>query len=97
MEAYRVRRQFLIGEPQWAQDNLHAIEAKVDPSDNMSLQKLDFRQRAAMLQQILKERFAVKAHYEDVEQSVYALASQRGVTSRPVSFRGIGIGFNKCE
>ena len=33
-----------------------------------------------MLQQILKERFAVKAHYEDIEQSVYALALAKGVS-----------------
>jgi len=74
MEAYGIRPDYrIVGAPGWSNDNRYDIEAKVDDSDVAALQKMDRTQRFAMLQQILTERFNLKAHREDRIQPIYSL------------------------
>jgi uncharacterized protein (TIGR03435 family) len=76
--AYGIRQQEqLSGYPQWTIDEDFDVDAKMDNSVADALQKMNTDERTAtrrhMLQTLLADRFALKAHRETKELSVYAL------------------------
>jgi len=74
MDAYDIRPMYrIIGPPAWWDDTRFDIQAKVADSDIPALQNLTYRQRAAMVQQILTDRFKLKVHREVKTQPIYSL------------------------
>lgn len=63
----------IVGLPDWTSDPRYDVEAKVGETDVAALQKEDWKQRYAMLHQILAERFKLKAHREAINQTIYSL------------------------
>jgi uncharacterized protein (TIGR03435 family) len=74
---FGLRDNQIIGAPNWATTYLYAIEGKMDPSVAIELGKLSPIQqnlaRAHMLQEMLADRFKLKAHPENREGPVYYL------------------------
>jgi uncharacterized protein (TIGR03435 family) len=68
----------VVNEPAWVKTQLWDIDAKVGGDDVTALEKLSFDQRATMFQQIVTERFGLKAHRETRELPVYALVIAKG-------------------
>jgi uncharacterized protein (TIGR03435 family) len=88
MHAYGIMPDYrIVGAPGWSNDNRYDIEAKVGDSDVAALQKMERTQRFAMLQQVLTERFNLKAHSEDRIQPIYSLvvAKQGRLVKTPPS------------
>jgi uncharacterized protein (TIGR03435 family) len=76
-DAYRMR---VTGGPSWWDDARFDIQAKVADSDIPVMQKLSYPQRASMIQQILAERFKLKAHHEVMIKPIYSLVvAKQGV------------------
>lgn len=74
MGAYNIMPNYrIIGPPAWWDDTRSDIQAKVSDSDIPRLQKVDFRQRVAMVQQILADRFKLRVHREARTQPIYSL------------------------
>jgi uncharacterized protein (TIGR03435 family) len=74
MQAYAIPTyQYIVGEPGWTKDARYDIQAKVSGSDVAALQTMDWKQRNAMVQQILTERFKLKIHREAINQPIYSL------------------------
>jgi uncharacterized protein (TIGR03435 family) len=89
--AYNIRPDYRItGAPSWADGTRYDIQAKVADADVAALQKLPYPQRAAMVQQVLTERFKITAHREVREQPIYSLVvSKPGVlTEEPAPADG---------
>jgi uncharacterized protein (TIGR03435 family) len=77
-EAYGLSRSScILGTPGWANTYRYDIEAKVADADVAALQKLDWKQRNQMIQQILMDRFKVRVHHEDQTQPIYSLVVVR--------------------
>jgi len=94
-DAYNIRPNYrIIGAPNWWQDTKFDIQAKVADADIPSLQKLDFRQRASMVQHILTDRFKLKVHRETKTQPMYSLVviKQGVLTEAPPSADGMPLG-----
>ena len=70
-EAYGLYdEQLWFGIPSWTKEKRFDIEAKYDVE---KFPHLTMEQKQAMLQRLLKERFALKVHYEAKEFPLYAL------------------------
>lgn len=69
---------FVTGIPDWAYAERYDVTAKVDPDNLAAYHALTNRQRAAMLQAILAERFKLQVHHEMKDRPVYALAIAKG-------------------
>jgi uncharacterized protein (TIGR03435 family) len=65
------------GLPGWAKTEPIAVEAKVDPATAATLNKLPaaerWNQMKLMMQAMLADRFALKAHFESREMPIYEL------------------------
>jgi uncharacterized protein (TIGR03435 family) len=71
-----------IGGPDWADQTMYRIEAKIDDSQYAALQKVPSAQRVQQIhlmeQSLLAERFKLKVHFETREMPVYALEVAKG-------------------
>lgn len=61
------------GLPDWTVSERYDVTAKVAPEDLAQYRALTNRQRAAMLQAVLADRFKLQAHHESKDRPVYAL------------------------
>jgi uncharacterized protein (TIGR03435 family) len=87
-DAYEMRA---IGGPGWWEDTRFDIQAKVADSDIAALQTLSYHQRAAMVQQILTDRFKLKAHREVIIKPIYSLVvSKQGLLIESPGPAGLG-------
>ena len=95
MDAYGIRPNYrVIGAPSWWDDTRFDIQAKVADADMPALQKLDYHQRASMIQQILTDRFKLKVHRETKIQPIYSLVviKQDALTAAPPPADGKPVG-----
>ena len=79
--AYRLLdMERIIGLPKWAESEsqLYSIEARVSGEDAAAFGKLSRDDQFRMLQQVLVERFQMKAHTEVREIQAYALVIAKG-------------------
>jgi uncharacterized protein (TIGR03435 family) len=71
-----------IGGPDWADQTMYRIEAKIDDSQYAALQKMPSAQRIQQIhlmeQSLLAERFKLKVRFETREMPVYALEVAKG-------------------
>jgi uncharacterized protein (TIGR03435 family) len=71
-----------IGGPDWADQTMYRVEAKIDDSQYAALQKVPSAQRVQQIhlmeQSLLAERFKLKVHFETREMPVYALEVAKG-------------------
>jgi uncharacterized protein (TIGR03435 family) len=72
----------VVGLPGWAKSESIAVQAKVDPDTVAALDKLPplerWKQMQVMLQAMLADRFALKAHRESRDQPIYVLTVAKG-------------------
>jgi uncharacterized protein (TIGR03435 family) len=69
----------IVGLPDWAKGSeMYAIEARVSGDDAAAFGKLSRDDKFRMLQQVLAERFHMKAHMEAREMEAYALMIAKG-------------------
>jgi uncharacterized protein (TIGR03435 family) len=68
----------LLGDPKWATSDRWDIDARVAPEDIAALAKMTYHERMGMFQEILIERFGMKAHHETRDLPVYALVVAKG-------------------
>jgi uncharacterized protein (TIGR03435 family) len=70
----------IAGLPDWTKDtsHLYAIEARVGGEDAAAYSKLSQDEQFRMLQQVLAERFQMKAHMEPREMPAYDLVVAKG-------------------
>jgi uncharacterized protein (TIGR03435 family) len=85
MYAYNLRNNpslsigggLIAGAPGWILSDHYDIQAKISESDVAVLQKLDRKPRSnqerLMLQELLRDRFNLKLHFEGKETSAYSL------------------------
>ncbi|HEY2472874.1 MAG TPA: TIGR03435 family protein [Terracidiphilus sp.] len=76
--AFGVEDDRIIGAPSWVNTNRYDIEAKVAPEDAPRLNKLNGKDRNAMLIPVLTDRFHLKYHHETRERPIYALVIAKG-------------------
>jgi uncharacterized protein (TIGR03435 family) len=81
--AYDIREGLISGLPPWAESARFDIRAKIVDPDLPALKGLKKKQRAAMLAQILTDRFHLKVHTETKILPVYNLV----VTSHGPKFK----------
>ncbi len=68
----------ILGAPGWLKQASYTVDAKVSGEDVAAYAKLGREQRSLMLQQLLADRFAMKAHRETKDLPVYALVIAKG-------------------
>lgn len=72
----------LVGLPGWAKTEPIAVEAKMDADTTQALRKLppmeQWKQSQLMLQALLADRFALKAHRETKDLPIYELTLAKG-------------------
>lgn len=80
--AYQVRWSQIDGAPQWAQSIFYMIEARSDGATDEKLAKLNDVQsqleKQHMLQELLEDRFHLRARWETRETTVYNLVVAKG-------------------
>ena len=76
--AYGVRQDLISGGPGWVNSTGFDVEAKVAGSDLEAFKKLSPRQRFALLQSLLAERFQLKVHHETKVLPMYDLVVAKG-------------------
>lgn len=80
--AYGVRPDTIVGGPGWLHERTFDINAKIAPADVDTFSRLSFRQKDAMLQQILTSRFLLKAHSEKRIGPIYQLVIAKGASEK---------------
>ena len=100
-DAYNIRPELISGLPSWTDDARFDIEAKVlDPT---TVAHLAPGQRAAMMRQLLEDRFHLKAHIEQKTLPVYDLVIAKSgskLTPSPPDLpksRGTGVNSHNNE
>lgn len=72
----------IVGLPGWARSEPISVEAKIDQETAAALAKLPmlerWKQMQLMLQAMLADRFALKAHHESRESPIYVLTVAKG-------------------
>lgn len=76
--AYGVRQDLISGGPGWVNSTGFDVEAKVAGSDLEAFKKLSPRQRFALLQSLLAERFQLKVRHETKVLPMYDLVVAKG-------------------
>jgi uncharacterized protein (TIGR03435 family) len=71
--AYGIKQEQISGAPSWVESARYDIKAKVAVSDVAALRRLSMGERNSMLQQVLTDRFKLKAHRGQQELPVYEL------------------------
>ena len=99
--AYNIRPELISGLPSWTDDAHFDIEAKVlDPT---TVEHLAPGQRAAMMRQLLEDRFHLKAHIEQKTLPVFDLVIAKSgskLTPSPLDLpksRGTGVNSHNNE
>jgi uncharacterized protein (TIGR03435 family) len=86
------------GLPSWADSAQFAVEAKMDESTAAALQKLALPDRIhaqdQMIQSLLADRFALKAHHESRERPVYDLVVARSGSKLQETPAGVSGGYS---
>jgi uncharacterized protein (TIGR03435 family) len=98
-EAFLVANARIVGGPKWMDSARFDIDAKLDPEDAKRLDALPFNQRnavkQAVVQKLLADRFQLKTHWEDREQSVYEIVvAKGGAKLQPVADVKRGFGWS---
>jgi len=78
VSAYGVKDYLVSGLPGWANSARFDINAKIVDMDADALKKLTGKQRQAMLQQLLAERFQLKVHSQTEVQPIYEMVVAKG-------------------
>jgi uncharacterized protein (TIGR03435 family) len=72
----------ILGGPDWADQTMYQIQAKIDDAQYAAMQKMPQSQQVQeiqlMEQSLLAERFKLKVHFETREMPVYALEVAKG-------------------
>lgn len=76
--AYGIKTDLISGGPSWINDTGFDITAKVTGEDVAALKKLTGRQRQAMLQPFLADRFHLKVHTATRTLPIYTLEVAKG-------------------
>ena len=76
--AYTIQEELIFDLPKWANGAAYDIEAKMLDPDRAALEKLTGEQWGALLQPILADRFALKAHTETRTLPIYTLTVLKG-------------------
>ena len=76
--AYGIRQDLISGGPGWTNSTGFDVEAKVAGSDMETFKKLSPRQRNALLQALLADRFKLKLHHETKELPMYDMVVAKG-------------------
>lgn len=76
--AYGIRQELMSGLPSWANSVHFNINAKISDPDIDAIKKLSREQRNAMIAELLKERFHLRAHIEPKTLPVYDLVIAKG-------------------
>jgi uncharacterized protein (TIGR03435 family) len=89
-EAFMVADARIVGGPQWMGSSRFDIEARLDPDDAKRLDSLPSNQRNevkdAIVQKLLADRFQLKWHWEDRQQSVYEIiVAKSGAKLQPAA------------
>jgi uncharacterized protein (TIGR03435 family) len=83
-QGWRAFDDELINVPKWAENDRWDIVAKISGEDMKAFGKLTFDQRLQMFQEVLEQRFGLKAHRETRVLAVYALVvAKSGVKMTP--------------
>jgi len=90
-EAYGVSDdKLLIGGPAWIDSAKFDLVAKLNAADIPNVRALTFRQRAAMLQPLLADRFQLKIHHESKPFPVFNLVvAKSGPKLQPIKPEGL--------
>ncbi len=70
----------ILGAPSWLKDTFYSIDAKVSGDDAAAFAKLSKDQRNLMLQELLADRFKLKAQRETRDFPIYALVVAKNGT-----------------
>jgi uncharacterized protein (TIGR03435 family) len=68
----------VLGAPAWTNETMYNIDAKVAGEDVATFGKQGVGQRNRMLQQLLQDRFKLRAHLESRELPIYELVVAKG-------------------
>jgi uncharacterized protein (TIGR03435 family) len=77
-DAYGIRQDLISGGPGWVNSTGFDVEAKVAGTDVDAFKKLIWRQRNALLQALLADRFKLKVHHETKVLPMYDLIVAKG-------------------
>ena len=87
-QSYGVEENQIVSAPSWVNSERFDVEAKVDSADAPKLRDLKPKQRMAMLQPVLADRFRLKVHRETRELPVYELVvAKQGFKLTPTDGR----------
>src|SRR5665213_1540002 len=78
VNAYDVKEYLISGLTGWANSDRFDINAKILDMDADALKKLTDKQREAMLQQLLADRFQLKVHVQTEVQPIYEMVVAKG-------------------
>jgi uncharacterized protein (TIGR03435 family) len=76
--AYDVKQYLISGLTGWANSARFDVNAKIVDMDADALKKLTDKQREAMLQQLLADRFQLKVHLQTEVQPIYEMVVAKG-------------------
>ena len=76
--AYGIRQDLISGGPGWVDSTGFDVEAKVAGTDMEAFKKLTPRQRNALLQALLADRFKLKLHHETKVLPMYDMVVAKG-------------------
>jgi uncharacterized protein (TIGR03435 family) len=97
-EAFMIADARIAGGPKWMDSARFDIDAKLDPEDAQRIDSLPFNQRnaakQAVIQKMLADRFQLKTHWEDREQSVYEIVVAKGGAKLQPSSEKRGFGWS---
>lgn len=83
--AYDLRSDQILGLPSWADSTHFDMKAKIVEADPETLKNLSQQQRRKLLQQVLQQRFSLKAHTETKEMPTYDLVpGKNGAKVQPL-------------
>ncbi len=77
-DAYGIRQDLISGGPGWVNSTGFDVEAKVAGPEVEAFKKLSLRQRNALLQALLADRFHLKLHHETKVLPMYDLVVAKG-------------------
>jgi uncharacterized protein (TIGR03435 family) len=83
--AYGLRPDRVVGGPGWVSGKTFDVSAKIAPEDVERMSKMSPHDKNAMLQQVLRERFGVKAHTEARMVSIYRLVLGKNFKLQPTT------------
>ena len=76
--AYPINQELISGGPAWAESMGFDVNAKIVGVDKETLKKMPWKDRQAMMQSLLADRFKLKVHFETKELPIYELVLAKG-------------------